>query len=119
MGMTETEIKTALISEDDKFVRIHAACVSISLSTLCVRHCALLTGHPVSASPCPASALAARARRAFTRPKPSLSYVAVNRGPQIFDLCGFIVIRNALSEDEVAVLNAAVDHHLILSDPQP
>lgn len=38
---------------------------------------------------------------------------------QIFDLCGFIVIKNALAEDEVDVLNAAIDHQLPLTDPQP
>ena len=30
----------------------------------------------------------------------------------MFDLCGFIVIKNALTEEEVDEMNAALDHHL-------
>ena len=38
---------------------------------------------------------------------------------QIFDLCGFIVIPDVLSDGEVDELNAAIDHMLPILDPQP
>eukprot|EP01043_Picozoa_sp_COSAG02_P001410 COSAG02_NODE_30_length_50867_cov_66.594331_17_plen_282_part_00 len=37
---------------------------------------------------------------------------------QVFDLCGFTVIKNVLSEEEVDELNAAIDHYLPIVQPQ-
>jgi hypothetical protein len=49
------------------------------------------------------------ARRMLTRRAPT----------QIFDLCGFTVIKNVLSEAQCDELNAAIDHHLPIIQPQP